>query len=321
MFPGSGPRCLAGLLFLAGVLSAGDLYLTDFESFEVGPDQWAGADGWLGTSPGTASHGVSLDLVPGLGKTAYLGLNQPASTFVRVFRPVDHDPFAEGTAEFEFETLIGLQDSTNGRFDDFYFSFYNIAGEFLGGILLSNSPLSFGIWRLDGSGAHDTGIDFTHGELHLLRARIDPHANTWSADFDALPLFADASFNATGKPLTLGAVAAEWQLNAGLPSGHGDNWLLVADWRITAVPVGEEPFVIDSVSLDPSGQPVLSWTGEPGWDYRVQHSADAVSWHGDLPGSFFTGLGAPVELQFTDPTPRGPTTLSRFYRVLRTVTP
>lgn len=303
----------------AGAASAGDLYWTDFETFTEGPNQWVGTGGWLGNSTTTGSHGISQDLVPGLGKTAYLGLNQPATTFVTVFRPVNHDPLAAGTAALEFETLMGIEDSTNGRFDDFYLSFYNIGGEFLGAILLSNNPLTFGLWRLDGNGVFDTQIDFTHGELHLLNARIDPQANTWSAEFDGLPLFTDAPFNVSGKEITLGSVAAEWQLDAATPSGFGNNWMLVADWRITAIPPGEDPFVIDSIVFDASDRAEIEWTGEPGWNYKLRYSDDLMLWLGDLPGSFFTGLGKTAQIRFTDPTPRG--TAKRYYRVDRTVTP
>jgi hypothetical protein len=312
-------RQLCLVVALARAAAAGDLYWTDFEDFSVGPNQWAGTGGWLGNSATTGSHGISQGLVPGLGKTAYLGLNRPSAPFVSVYRPLAHDPVAEGTAALEFETLMGIEDSTNGRHDDFYFSFYNIAGQFLGAILLSNNPLTYGIWRLDGNGVFDTGIDFTHGELHLLNARIDPHANTWSAEFDGLPLFTGATFNATGRPRTFGPVAAEWQLDAALPENHGDNWLLVADWRVTAVPPGTETFNVEEFSISESGQPVLGWTGEPGWTYRVTWSDDLVEWLDDLPGSSFIVTGKAAPLQFTDPTPRG--SGARYYRIERSVTP
>ena len=125
-------RAVAVLMAATVPLWAGDLYKTDFESFMTGPNQWVGTDGWLGNSTTTGSHGIGSGLISGLGKTAYLGLNQPNTNFVTVLRPVNHNPVSEGTAELEFETLMGVEDSTNGRFDDFYFSFYNNAGEFLG---------------------------------------------------------------------------------------------------------------------------------------------------------------------------------------------
>ena len=74
---------LLGLSFPARALT---LYSTDFEEFPVGSDKWAGTSNWLATSTGVGVHGIDQDLLPGLGRTAYLGYNRPKSTFVTVFR-------------------------------------------------------------------------------------------------------------------------------------------------------------------------------------------------------------------------------------------
>ncbi len=298
--------------------TGGELYHTDFEAFPTGPNQWAGNDGWLGNSTTTGSHGISEDLIPGLGKTAYLGFNEPSSRFVSVYRNIDHDPVAENTATLEIESLFTIVDSTNLSYDDFYFSFYNRTGEFLAAILFSNDPLTFGIWRLDGQLAHDTGFDFTHSMLHLLCAHVDPHANRWSLEYDGLPIFTGAPFNATAKTVDFGPLAAEWQVLGQAPADHGDNFLLVADWRVTAVPPGEFPFVADGLNLDPGGAPVLEWTGEPGWDYQVEYADILGTWRDDLPDSFFNGLDEKTQIQFTDTSGRED---ARFYRIVRTVTP
>lgn len=52
---------------------AADIYFTDFEEFNVGPDEWAGTNGWSGNSTGVGVHGIDLDMVPALDKTAFPG--------------------------------------------------------------------------------------------------------------------------------------------------------------------------------------------------------------------------------------------------------
>jgi len=310
---------LAALLFSAGRVAATDLYYTDFENFTVGDDQWAGTDGWLGNNKGFGVHGIDYEIVPGLGKTAFLGFRQPASTFVAVLRPINVDPLTDGKPIVEFETLMGVQDSTNGHRDSFFFSFYNTNGNFLASVRFSNEPLTFGIWRLDGTSQYDTGVTFARNELHLLFSRIDFSSNSWSADLDGIPLFTNSVFNASGRSRTFGSVSAEWQLASSSTTNHGDNWLLVADWSVRALPQGAAFFNIQSLGVDAAASPTLSWNGEAGFDYQVEYLDALPTWQTNLPGSLFPSLPAASELFYTDLTLPLPT--NRWYRVVRRVAP
>ena len=300
-------------------LRAEYLYSTNFESFTVGPDQWIDTQGWIGNSPGDGVHGIDQDLLPTLGKTAYLGFDEPSETFVSVATPLNYNPGAQGAVEVYVESLLGIEDSTNGKHDNFYLSFYNCSGAYLASLLFSNHPSTYGIWRLDGLEQFDTTIDFITGELPLISMNIDHAANTWSAAMDGIPLFTDATFSATARTLDVGPVAYEWQLTGTQPTEFGDNWLLVADLIVIAVPPGEGPFVTDTVGLDESGQPILTFTGEPGWNYQVEYSDDGTVWLKNLPGSFTTGIAETTQIEFTDLTPEAP--IGRYYRVVRSVTP
>ena len=258
--------------------SAKDLYTTDFEGFTAGPDNWVGTDGWQGNNNRAQVHGIDEGVVSGLGKTAYLGYYPPPTALTTVFRPVAYDPVASNTPVIEFETLLGIQDSTNGRGDSFRFTFYNALGAFLAAVRFSNNPLFPGIWRMDGSSEFATGVGFYPGQLHLLFCEIDFSANRWSADLDGIPLFTNAVFNATGVSLDLYATAAEWSLTAGSTNLYGDNWLLVADWAVRAIPAGESPVVIRNIA-PAAGGVAVSWLGEPGFTYDVY--ADAGLSNGD----------------------------------------
>jgi hypothetical protein len=315
-----GFTALAALLLAAGSASAGELYYTDFENFTAGNDQWAGADGWIANSKGVGVHGIDSEIVPGLGNTAFLGFKQPLSTIVAVMRPVSYNPISAGRPIVEFETLMGIQDSTNGRRDSFFFSFYNTNGSFLASIRFSNESLTYGVWRLDGATQHDTGVQFTHSDLHLLYASIDFSINRWSADLDGIPLFTNAVFNNTGQPLSLYGVSAEWQLASTSVTNHGDNWLLVADWSVRASPKGESPLLIHSNGVDTAGNPWLSWNGEAGFDYRVEHKADwQDSWQTNLPSSAFTSTPSAGPITYTDPSALPAS--NRWYRLIRSPSP
>jgi len=62
----------------------------------------------------------------------------------------NHDPATEGSATIEIDTLIGIQDSTNGHSDSFFVSLYNQQGQFLPAIQLTNENQLYQIWRDDG---------------------------------------------------------------------------------------------------------------------------------------------------------------------------
>ena len=313
------PALLAILLISWTPAQAADIYATDFESFTAGSNQWAGTDGWVSNVDGSGVHGIDNNIVSGLGKTAYLGYYPPTTNFVTILRPVSYDPVSNNTPVIRFESLMGIQDSTNGRGDSFFVSFYNMAGQFLAAIRFSNNPFTLGIWRDDDASEIDTGLDFFPGQLHLLRAEIDFATNRWTASLDGIPLFTDAVFNASGKTLNLLAVASEWKLTSQDTALYGNNWLLVADWRLWTVPPGLDTVVIEALSADTNGIPQITWFGEPGFTYELQYTADFQSWRTNLAGAVFSDLSSTQTLTYGDAsyTDAG----GRSYRVQRTITP
>lgn len=325
------------LLATAAITGAGELYSTDFETFMVGDNTWAGTEDWLTDDETSNVQGIIFDYAPslGLGKTAFLGQVQPLAPFTSVFRPVNYDPAVGNIPWVEFESFLGVQDSTNGYRDRFYISFYNIDGKFLSAIAFDLTGVdpdnpNGKVKRDDGlveTPLEDTGVPLILGgqvpgleyvELQILFAEIDLVANTWSASLEGIPLFTDKEFTATGFPRTLSSVAAEWELQIPDPSSHGDNWLFVADWAVRTAPRGIEPFVIETITRNPADETTITWHGDPGFDYQVRYSADLVTWHEDLPDSEFPDVTTAGTLSFTD-TDGDPR--KRFYAVRRSVTP
>jgi hypothetical protein len=310
--------CFALLLTLADSARSGTLYATDFSEFPVGENLWAGTEGWSSTDVISGAQGIITNPVADLPieKAGYLGFEKPESRFTSVFRSFNHDPVASGLPIIHFESLLGVQDSTNGFRDLFRVTFYNSSGDFLAGLIFNNNT-GF-ILRDDGVTVHSTGVRFLVGEpliglaaLQVLEARIDLISNTWSTKIDGIPLFDDVPFTATSGPLILGPVAAEWEVVESSTEDAGNNWLLVTDWLVGALPA--EPF--EMISFGRSGSiSTLTWPGHSGFLYQVLHSVDLVDWEENLPNSNFSPSTDGV-LSFTDDNPVQPT--ARFYKVRR----
>lgn len=316
-------RTLVAFSFLScsACAETGLLYSTDFDDFPVGLNQWTGTDGWFGAPANEALgiQGIDQGLINGLGNSAFLGFNTPASTWNYVARVINHDPVAEGSATLEIDTLIGIQDSTNGKYDSFFVSLYNQQGQFLAAIQLTNEKQLYQIWRDDGLILTDTTVNFIPGELQLLVLKIDLINNLWSAEHDGIPLFTDQVFTLSGKSRTLGSLSYEWQISDAAPTNHGDNWMLVADCQIWAIPPGSPEITLDPIIFSETGKPGLEFIGEPGWTYQIEHTNSLSGWQNDLPNSTFTITEPETKVQFADPTTRP--TQNRFYRIVRTVTP
>ena len=309
------------------------LYFTEFEApFTPGPDQWRGTEGWLANNNGLGLHGIDDDQMippqcgescPPPDQTAFLGGslggNSPTSSLVIVSKPLDFDPYTREVNTVVIDTLMGIQDSTNGNYDSFWIGIYNSNADFLAGLRF-NVDFSI-IRRHDGIQEHaipDGG--FFLGELQLVVLEIDYWQNRWRAEIEGVPLFPWVPFSNAGVPLNLGSVSYEWQVNSAPElTNFGDNWMMVVDCAVWAVPPGEPNFHIDQVQFTPGGDPEIEFTGEPGWTYQVQYTSDLQTWHSDLPNSTFSGLLQPTQLFFSDPSNPGPG--SRWYRVERSVTP
>lgn len=302
---------------------AGTLYATQFEEFTAGINRWGGTGGWVASNTSNGVQGIIQDPVADLplGKAAYLGYATPTAAITSVYRMVNHDPVASGHPRIEFDSLLGVQDSTDSHRDRFYISFYNMAGNFLAAVVFDNT--SGKVLSDDGVQVRDTGVEFLRGDqllgvaaLQILKVSIDFSRNEWEAALDSIPLFRQ-KFTSVQAAMNLGPIAVEWEMPSGVPGQSGDNWLLVADWLVASIP--GDPFTVGSFSKAAGGAGHLTWRAHPGFDYQVQYSADLKTWSNGLVGSRFAANQISGTLSFTDST--SPAPLRRNYRVLRTPTP
>ena len=309
------------LTTLAAHGKTGLLYSTAFENFNVGPDLWNGQDGWFSNSYAQTGgiQGIDNEIMEGLGKSSFLGFHQPTVGWNYLTQQINHDPVGEGTATIEIDTLIGLEDSTNQKYDSFFVTLYNTQGDFLAAIQFSNERESFGIFYDDGVTVRDTTVQFLHGELSLLAISIDFQNNLWSADFDGIPLFESIQFTASGSARDLGTFAYEWIVTDPDPAMAGNNWLLVADCSIWAIPFGAPTVGTSIPSFNGEGFPTLQFSGEIGWTYQIEYTNSLGQWLSDLPNSTFVATQPGQLINFTDEDPHRPK--MRYYRVRRLVTP
>ena len=317
------------LLFLIHPVQGEILYDTDFDNFPAGANNWSGNDNWISNDTTSGAQTIDGNVLPALLNTATLGFSQPISRFTFVALDLDYDHLATEKPIVEINTLIGIEDSTNDRRDDFYFSIYNADGDRLASIRFDNeSPETtnsqFGIWRVSDTHQFDTLFDFTLGELFNLVATVDLEENIWSASIDDIPIFENAQFSNTNAPVDFGFLAFEWELASLSPYNYGDNFLLVADLSIQSVDthshsIGDTNGIEVTHQFDSLGGINLNWQTSVGWTDQVEYSNDLVTWFADLPGSTFENLASPTGITFSHA--KDPAEAYRFYRVRRTRTP
>lgn len=294
------------------------LYDTDFDSFPAGPNNWSQIENWISNDTTSGAQSIDGNVLPALLNTATLGFAQPTTPFTFVALNLGYDHITSGKPIVEIDTLIGIEDSTNNRRDDFYLTIYNRDGNRLASVRFDNeSPNNgnsqFGIWRENGTTQFDTLFDFAPGELFNLIATIDLEENTWSISTDDVPIFENVQFSNTTSPINFGFLAFEWELTASSTSNHGNNFLLVADINIQSF--SRQPALEVTFQINSLGEINLNWQTAVGWTDQVEYSSDLVTWFDDLPESTFESMDSPIIITFSEI--KDPAISSRFYRVKR----
>ena len=230
---------VAGLTLISPVRAV-DLYSTEFNNppFVAGVNTWAGTDGWSGNDTSTGVQGILSS------QRAYLGFNTTSAATNYVWRQFDYDPVAQQNPMVDFGMDIAINDSTNGKYDNFSIQIYNSSGYFLASIYFSNSDLR--IWRSDGVAFTDTGVKFTNDILQRLTFSVNFATNTWSAIHNGTPLFTDSPFHGGTGLLNFGDITYSWQVaTTGSP---GDNFLVVDNLAVSARPLAAAPTITSPTS-------------------------------------------------------------------------
>jgi hypothetical protein len=129
------------------------LYQTGFEASEGFSTNLllGGQGGWLNNWDN--GNGIVSGYIAGQGQHAYLGYNSPISTNqygVSVWHPLNVTNFAPNQP-IRVSALMEIVDSSNKRYDWFYWTVYNTPEFPLLSLALDNS--SYGIWYQAGTNA------------------------------------------------------------------------------------------------------------------------------------------------------------------------
>jgi hypothetical protein len=273
-------RSLGALLALALVLAptastvATTVFSTRFEASEGYNDQLdlAGQNGWL--QFGSGGNGLRSGFFPGEGQQAYIGYAAPNAGDNRLFlwKPINYSPLAANTPVVVFSVLLGFVDSTTNRYDDFYWTFFNIAGDPLFTINFRNETFEIG-YALGTNTFVWTGKTFTNDVIYELVVTMNFASNLWTATLDGSPLATNKPMTTTGAPLDLGDVDAAWVLAD--PARAGDNFMLFDNYSLVAPP---PPPRLQLIERTPAGNVYLKLEGQKGARFAIDATTDLSNW-------------------------------------------
>jgi len=275
-----GLRILLGLALVTAPAACAvttNLFSTRFEASEgyTNALDLAEQNGWQ--KFGSGGNGLVSEFFPGEGQQAYIGYAAPNSGDVSLYllKPINYSPLAANTPVVTFSVLIGFVDSTTNRYDDFYWSVFNIAGDRLFTLNFRNEDLSIG-YALGTNVFVWTTNTFTHEVTYELVVTVNFASNLWSATLDGSPLVANKPITTTNAPLNLGDVDAAWVL--AITNRPGDNFMLFDNYSITAEIVPPAAPRLWLIERTTAGLVILRLEGQSGARFAIDATTNLSSW-------------------------------------------
>ncbi len=303
------------LMILLGLVLAGswparaiavtNVFATQFEAVEgySGLYDLVGQEGWQGQ--GSGGNGILTNYITGQGQQAYIGYFPPNSgdDQLIVWQPVNYSPLAASNPIVKFSVVMEIVDSSNGQYDDFYWSVYNSQTNNLFALDFYNGDTGIYYWGDgDPNFVYSTGQTFTNGVPYTLCITMDFAQNVWSATLSGTLLVANQPITSTGAPLDLGDVDAMWIVNN--TNAPGDNYMLFDNYGITAEP----PLAtLQTLGWTNGSQFHVQLVGSSGYRYAIEATTNLVQWTPLKTNTVTNGF-----IDFADATAAG--FAKRFYR-------
>jgi len=269
---------LAWSLTAQASVTTTNVFKTGFEKAE-GYDpgfELVGQKSWVRYPSVNGGNGLITNFVG--SQAAYLGLfaTVPFTNSLSVWRPIDYSPPTDRRAVVKFSVRMDVEDSTNNRFDSFFWSLYNSWNDLLFTLEFNND--TWGIsYLLDGNNDWVyTGHQFTNATVYTLSMTLDFQSNRWSAVLDNRLLVTNQPITTVGSPLNFGDLDAIWSIAD--PRNPGDNFLVFDDYAVTAEITDLPPARIEPLGYVANGQFLLRMTGPANTRYAVEVSPDLVTW-------------------------------------------
>jgi hypothetical protein len=268
------------VFFLLGsqLFGATLIYRTGFEGHEGYQTNVSltGQNGWV--HEGTGGNGVVVEFIPGAGQSAYIGYGAPtgAGEFLNIWRPVNLAPVPTNLSVITFSVTMLIVDSSNGRRDDFRWSFYNTNANRLFTLDFDNMTEEIN-YALDGGSFVSTGFRFTRGAVHQLAVTLNFPRNRWQAALDGVALSGPLPITTTNAALNLGDVDAVWAVR--MPGQAGNNYLVFDNYQLAGEPRMTVP-ALHYPLRQSDGQLRLSVATEPATRNVIEVSTNLVTWVG-----------------------------------------
>ena len=267
------------MLGLPCLEAAVPIYSTEFEASEgydfnytlAGQNQWTGS--------GSGGNGLVDGFFSGLGQQAFIGYTPPAAgdDALHVWQPLYYDPQSSNTPVVVFSTVLAIYDSTNGLYDDFYWSFYNSQNDRLFSVDFDNNDLNI-YYALDGTNALfvPTGWTISDGVEYELTITADFAANTWDADIGGTMIITNQPITTANAELTLGFVAATWSVRT--PGSPGDNYMVFDNYQVTAEATPPPQPQLEVTAGVQNGATSLQVAGPNDYTFALEVSSNLMDW-------------------------------------------
>jgi hypothetical protein len=271
------------LVILLGLVLAGswparaiavtNVFATQFEAAEgySGAFNLVGQKGWQGQ--GSGGNGIVTNYIAGQGQQAYIGYSppEPGDDYVIVWQPLNLVPVPTNTPVIKFTVLMAIMDSTNGEYDDFRWSVYNVQGNPM--LTLDFDNYNTNIWYARGADFFYTGKTFARDTTYTLAITMDFAQNRWSAALGGDALVTDQPIAGAGVPLNLGDVDAVWVVYD--TNAPGNNYMLFDNYRITAEP---PPAMLQTMGWTNVNQFRFRLAGSSGYRYAIEGTTNFAQW-------------------------------------------
>jgi hypothetical protein len=297
---------------LANAARAGitNLYSTQYEAVEGYNRNLTllGQNGWTGS--GSGGNGLVTNYFPGVGgvQQAYIGFSPPLpnEVFLSAWRPINFAPVPTNTPIVKFSVLMGIWDSDNGQWDDFYWSVYNSHGDRLFTLDFDNYNLNI-YYALDGTNDFVvTGRTFTNDIPYTLLITLNFAQNQWSATLGGVGLVTNKPITTVGAPLNLGDIDAVWSVFT--TNAPGNNYMVFDNYQVTAESVSIPPAKLMILGRTVDNQLLLRLNGPSGYRYAIEAATNLVNW-----AALKTNVVSDGSFDFADTT-AGNFPRSRYYR-------
>jgi hypothetical protein len=253
-----------------GLLSAAPvLYQTGFETSE-GYDtnlDLVGQKGWVGQ--GSGGNGIVSGWFTGRGQQAYIGFSSPNTNDSSLFI---YQPINKTVPQAQFSVTMQIEDSSNGNWDDFYWSAFNQQGQELFTLDFDNFELKL-YYFLGGSNDRiSSGLSFTNGVAYQLKVGMDFTANSWNATLNGALIATNKTLTTNGAALNLGDIDAAWSIP--VTNRPGNNFMIFDDYQVKASIPAPQIKILGVLN----GAPTLRVLGLADNRFAMEASTNLTSW-------------------------------------------